>query len=53
MMENDNNYDKLNISDRNVLAHPTIKRMLAKMPEGLNDIEKARYVYITLGKIGI
>ena len=34
-----------------VLEHPTIRRMLQRMPEGLTDIEKARYVYINLGKI--
>ena len=45
-----NDYNR-KISDKNILNHPTIKRMIAKMPEGLNDIEKARYIYLTLGKI--
>ena len=38
--------------DRNrILEHPTIKRMLSRMPEDYDDLEKARYVYINLGKI--
>ena len=31
-------------------ANGIIKRILKNMPKGLNDIEKARYIYIMLGK---
>ena len=51
LLTNDDELNENEQETKKILMHPTITRMLSRMPEGLNDLEKARYVYINLGKI--